>query len=136
MGFVEVQSTTGRFIKDTICTEITKLDLSLENLRGQGYDGGSNMSGKFNDVQALIKLEQPLALYTHCFSHSLNLCITKSCEIPAIRNMMGILGSISTFLSASAKRVGILQKNIQNLDFNDTQNQVETALQHSMGREA
>lgn len=74
LGFIEVKSTTGHYIKQVICDEITNLDLAIENLRGQGYDGGSNMSGKFNGVQALIKSEQPLALYTHCFSHSLNLC--------------------------------------------------------------
>ncbi|XP_031338364.1 52 kDa repressor of the inhibitor of the protein kinase-like isoform X1 [Photinus pyralis] len=86
------------------------------------------MSGKFNGVQALIKSEQPLALYTHCFSHSLNLCISKSCEIPAIRNMMGILGSVSTFLSASAKRTALLEKTIQESDLKDTRKRKLKAL--------
>lgn len=34
--------------------------------------------------------------------------------------MMGILGSISTFLSASAKRVGMLEEAIRNLNIKDT----------------
>ncbi|KAF0703586.1 zinc finger MYM-type protein 1-like, partial [Aphis craccivora] len=39
---------------------LTYLSLSLDNLRGQGYDGGSNMAGKNNGVQALLLNEQPL----------------------------------------------------------------------------
>ena len=33
----------------------------MKMLRGQGYDGASNMSGKFLGVQAKILEEQPLA---------------------------------------------------------------------------
>ncbi|KAF0745937.1 zinc finger MYM-type protein 1-like [Aphis craccivora] len=68
LGFVEMASTTGTAIKDAIKTEIEKVGLSFDFLRGQGYDGGSNMSGKNNGVQALILQEQPLAFYTHCFT--------------------------------------------------------------------
>ncbi|KAF0758036.1 zinc finger MYM-type protein 1-like [Aphis craccivora] len=39
--------------------------LSLKNFRGQGYDGGSNMSGRNNGVQALILRDQPLAHVKH-----------------------------------------------------------------------
>ncbi|XP_060853297.1 52 kDa repressor of the inhibitor of the protein kinase-like [Rhopalosiphum padi] len=67
-----------------------------------------------NGVQALILEEQPLALYTHCFSHGLNLAISKACEIPAIRNMFGIVGSVSVFLSLSAKRNNTLIRVISN----------------------
>lgn len=45
------------------------LGLDINNLRGQSYDGGSNMSGKYRGVQARIKTLQPLA-YIHalCFA--------------------------------------------------------------------
>lgn len=68
----------------------------------------------YNGVQALILKEQPLALYTHCFSHGLNLSISKACEISAVRNMFGIVGSVSVFLSASAKRNNMLINVISN----------------------
>lgn len=60
-------------------------------------------------VQALILDEQPLAFYTHCFSHSLNLCLSKACEVSSIKNMNGIIGTIATFFSYSAKRMDKLK---------------------------
>ncbi|XP_060845680.1 zinc finger MYM-type protein 1-like [Rhopalosiphum padi] len=87
IGFVEMVSTTGISIKETLKNKVEKVGLYFDDLRGQGYDGGSNISGKYNGVQALILDEQPLAFYTHCFSHSLNLCLSKACEVSSIKNM-------------------------------------------------
>lgn len=103
LGFVKMTSTTGASIKNAIKQKLEELGLSLDNLRGQGYDGGSNMAGKNNGVQAIILNEQPLAFYTHCFIHSLNLCITKACEVSSIKHMMGVIGAVASFFSASAK---------------------------------
>lgn len=87
VGFVEVVSTTGQFLADTIWKFLLDIGLDPRNLRGQGYDGASNMSGVRNGVQALIQQKNPLAIYTHCCSHVLNLVIVKSCSVPDIRNM-------------------------------------------------
>ncbi|KAK4875029.1 hypothetical protein RN001_011451 [Aquatica leii] len=108
-GFVEMKSTTGLEIKKAIVAELSRMSLSLSNFRGQGYGGGSNIAGHHKGVHALILNEQPLAFYTHCFSHSLNLAISKSCGMSAIINKMGIVNSVSDFLNASAKRVNLLQ---------------------------
>lgn len=81
LGFLELSSTPGIAIKNAILKQLENFGLNLGHVRGQGYDGGSNMSGRFNGVQALILKEQPLAVYTHCFSHDLNLCISKVCEL-------------------------------------------------------
>lgn len=113
LGFVKMTSTTGISIKNAIKQKLEDIGLSLENLRGQGYDGGSNMAGKNNGVQALLLNEQPLAFYTHCFSHSLNLCITKACELSSIKNMMGVVGTIASFFSASARRTDKLKSVIE-----------------------
>lgn len=113
LGFIEMTSTTGTAIKDAIQHKLESIGLSLDNLRGQGYDGGANMAGKNNGVQALILNEQPLAFYTHCFSHSLNLCISKACEISSIKNMMGVISAIASFFSVSAKRSDVLKTIIE-----------------------
>lgn len=78
------------------------------------------MSDKFIGAQALILNEQPLAFYTHCFSHQLNLCIAKSCDVKPIKNMVGIVSSVSTFVSASAKRVSALQRIINEADASES----------------
>lgn len=44
-------------------------------MRGQGYDGASNMSGAWNGLQALFLKECPYAYYIHCFAHRLQLAL-------------------------------------------------------------
>ncbi|GKB46942.1 zinc finger MYM-type protein 1-like protein, partial [Tanacetum coccineum] len=44
---------------------------SLKELRGQGYDGASNMRGEFNGLKALILKENESTYYVHCFAHQL-----------------------------------------------------------------
>lgn len=58
---------------------------------------------------------------THCFSHELNLCVAKSCEVTEIRNMIGIVGSMSVFLSASTEEVELLKKTIAEIKMKDNE---------------
>jgi len=53
--FVPVSPTTGKDLASTILTQLSELGLNLEHMRGQGYDGASNMSGKYRGVQARVK---------------------------------------------------------------------------------
>ncbi|KAL4154106.1 hypothetical protein QTP88_001939 [Uroleucon formosanum] len=122
VGFVEMNSTTGLAIKNSILDKLKDIGLSINNLRGQGYDGGANMSGKNNGAQALIQNDQPLAFYTHCFSHSLNLCLSKACNVPSIKNMLGIVSCIATFFSVSAKRADQLKSVIEAFEVSTTNN--------------
>ena len=49
------------------------MGLSLSNIVGQDYDGAANMSSERVGVQAKIPQNAPLAFYTHCSGHALNL---------------------------------------------------------------
>ena len=49
--------------------------MSLSNLRGQGYDGASNMQGDINGLKTLILKENKSAFYVHCFAHQLQLTL-------------------------------------------------------------
>ena len=55
-------------------------------MRGQGYDGARNMSSA-RGVQGHLLAENPKAMYIHCNSHVLNLCITEACGLPPICHM-------------------------------------------------
>ena len=44
-------------------------------MRGQGYDGASNMRGAWNGLQALFIRDCPYAYYVHCFAHRLQLTL-------------------------------------------------------------
>ena len=87
--FVPVPSTTGKDLASTILTQLSQLGLNLEHMRGQGYDGASNMSGKYRCVQARVKELYPLAMYTHCCNHVYKLVITvvlhRSCQLLEMR---------------------------------------------------
>ena len=50
-----------------------RLNLSMSILRGQCYDRCSTMSGTKSGVAKSIMDEEPRAVYTHCYGHSLNL---------------------------------------------------------------
>ena len=58
-------------LKQALVGMLTSHNLSISMLRGQGYDGASNMRGEFNGVHKLIRDENPYALYVHCFDHQL-----------------------------------------------------------------
>lgn len=47
---------------------------------------------KNNEVQVIMLQKQPLAFYTHCFSHSLDLCLSKASEVTLIKNIISIVG--------------------------------------------
>ena len=92
--------------------EIRQLGLDLLDCRGQGYDGADNMAGKCNGASALIKRVFPKALFVHCASHCLNLCITASCDNLEIQNMMSNV-KISSITLLSDK--GLLRLTLNSL---------------------
>ena len=54
---------------------VQSLKSNILHCRGQAYDGASAMASEKVGVQARICIISPLALYTHCRSHVLNLSI-------------------------------------------------------------
>jgi len=69
------------------------------------------MQGNFNGVQAIVKESYPLALYLHCSSHPLNLCILDARNLKPIRNATGTLQAVCVFLR-TPKRQDVLEKAI------------------------
>jgi len=112
LQFIPVTDVSGKSLAKVIIDSLTQLGVNLDYMRGQGYDGASAMSGKFNGVQSHITAVYPLAVYVHCCSHSLNLAVSDACTVAPIRNCMGTLGNISTFFSSSAKRRDALKQSI------------------------
>ncbi|CAN1779064.1 Zinc finger MYM-type protein 1, partial [Linum perenne] len=55
-------------------------NLQVDKLRGQGYDGASNMSGQFNGLKALFLKDCPYAYFVHCFAHRLQLTLVSSAK--------------------------------------------------------
>ncbi|XP_073137718.1 uncharacterized protein [Henckelia pumila] len=70
---VHIHDTAAATLKKEICDVLARYNLEIHNMRGQGYDGASNMSGAFNGLQALFLRDCPYAYYVHCFAHRLQL---------------------------------------------------------------
>ncbi|XP_042450906.1 uncharacterized protein LOC122035840 [Zingiber officinale] len=75
LAVVHVPDTSSHSLKMAIDALFVQHGLSLSRLRGQGYDGASNMRGEFNGLKSLILQENPFAMYVHCFSHQLQLVL-------------------------------------------------------------
>lgn len=98
-------STTGKALELEIIETLQQLGLSGNYLVGQAYDGASNMSGRYNGVAALVRAKFSKAIYIHCYAHRLNLALQAACSaITEIRNALGTINSVYSFIGASAKR--------------------------------
>nr|XP_023884511.1 zinc finger MYM-type protein 1-like [Quercus suber] len=72
---VHVRDTTALTLKNEICAVLSHYNLHIENIRGQGYDGASNMRGEWNGLQTLFLKDCPYAYYLHCIAHRLQIAL-------------------------------------------------------------
>lgn len=107
--FTYFTRTTGLAIATAIKDSLGANNIDISKARGQAYDGASAMSSKTAGVQARIRESAPLALYTHCRSHVLNLSIAATCQVPEVRNMVDAINSCFLFFDNSPKRQKIFE---------------------------
>ena len=99
---------TGKSIAEQMCDDL--MLLNFKNLRGQGYDGASSMCSDRTGVRSHIRKESPHEIYTHCSGHCLNLVISHSSSLPAIRNVFDRMKAVCQFYLNSPKRNEILSE--------------------------
>ena len=75
LGVVHVSDTTSLSLKKAIETLLVDHHLAVTQIRGQVYDGASNMRGEIKGLKTLIMKESPSAYYVHCFAHQLQLVL-------------------------------------------------------------
>ena len=73
LGLYSVSSIDAATLLSVIKDIMLRLNLPLNKLRGQCYDGCSTMSGIRSGLAKRVQDEESRAVYTHCYSHSLNL---------------------------------------------------------------
>ncbi|XP_031727537.1 zinc finger MYM-type protein 1-like [Anarrhichthys ocellatus] len=109
VGLYEVPGTTGEQMAKLVVDVLLRLNLPISRLRGQTYDGAANMAGKFNGAQAVLKKEQPLALYVHCGAHCVNLITQCACSAsPLVRDALQWVHDLGTLSNQSGKFKGVL----------------------------
>ena len=110
LQFSTLTRTTGEAFSKEICESLEALGLDIKNLRGQGYDGAANMASERVGVQSRIRGHAPLASYTHCTGHCLNLVTVHSCKILYIKNTLDKMQAVCAFFLNSPKRNGLLEE--------------------------
>ena len=105
LGFLTLECIMGDVLSRALVNWPQTHEIDITSCRGQGYDGTSCISSSNVGVQAKIREVSPLAFYTHCQSHQLNLCAVKAYSIPQIRNASGIVSEIAKFFSLFTKAI-------------------------------
>ncbi|KAJ1703417.1 hypothetical protein LUZ63_003196 [Rhynchospora breviuscula] len=105
LAIVRVSETTSMSLKVSLEELFCKHGLSFSRLRGQGYDGASNMRGEFNGLKALILKENSCAYYVHCFAHQLQLVLVAVAEKhKRIATLFTYLSNLQSTVGASCQR--------------------------------
>ena len=102
VGFIHCDTgLTGEHLSNTILKEIDSLGLSMDDCRGQGYDGAGAMAGSEKGAATGILQRYPNAIYIHCYSHILNLCVMKCIKIEQVKSMFEYCRTISDIFNNS-----------------------------------
>ena len=105
IGLYEVPNIQSSTLVGVVKDVFLRLNLSFAKVRGQCYDGASNMSGTRSGVAKQILDMQPKALFTHCYGHSLNLAVSdtfKKCK--TMKKALDITHEITKLVKYSPRR--------------------------------
>jgi hypothetical protein len=112
VGFYQQINTTGAAIAATIVDVLLRINLPLDLLRAQTYDGASNMQGAYNGCQAALRDRQPLALPFHCTAHCINLVMIHAVDAnPLTSDSMQYVHELGKMF----KRSGKVQKQFEDI---------------------
>lgn len=110
MGFYQTLNTKSDTLFKLLTDFLQNESLEIQDMRGQCYDGASNMSGRLNGLQTKVRAIEPRALFIHCFGHSLSLSVQESLQaILAVKNVIGNVKEMINFIKNSPKRLGQFQ---------------------------
>ncbi|XP_070665643.1 uncharacterized protein [Malus domestica] len=114
VGIKHVPNTTAISLKEAIDQFFSINGLSISRLRGQGYDGASNMQCEFNGLKTLILKENESAFYIHCFAHQLQLALVAVAKNHIqIGSFLCLVNNVVTIVGASCKRRDMVRERQQ-----------------------
>ena len=109
-GFYSTKSTEGEVLYELVKTAISKLELRLEDIVAECFDGAANMSGARKGLAARMKECSPLSIYVHCHGHRLNLALQDTMTtIEPLKKALGVIQNLHNFLEGSPKRHAIFK---------------------------
>ena len=113
LTFLNMQGHTGKELAESLLEFLKAHDIAIADCHGQSYDNASNMSGKYNGMQAIIWQQCNLAEYVPCAAHSLNVVgqTAVGCFTLAI-GFFRVLQGLYSFFSASPHRWKVLMEQL------------------------
>ena len=111
IGLYEVDSIEASTLIKVLKDCLLRLNIPMSKVRGQCYDGASNMSGIRQGVATVIQQEQSNAFFTHCYGHSLNLAtsdMVKGCT--TMKKMLDTVNEITKLIKYSPRRQALFEK--------------------------
>lgn len=105
IGLYSLESTSADVVVTAIKDILLRMNLTINNCRGQCYDGGSNMSGARSGVATRLTDLESRALYTHCYGHALNLAIQDVVKgVKVMEDTLDTVYEITKLIRKSPKR--------------------------------
>jgi len=111
LGLYEVDSIEAATLVKVLKDCLLRLNISMNKVRGQCYDGASNMAGIRQGVATVVQEEQSNAFFTHCYGHSLNLAtsdMVKGCT--TMKKMLDTVQEITKLVKYSPRRQALFEK--------------------------
>jgi hypothetical protein len=79
-------------------------------VRGQGYNGASNIRGEFNGLRALVLRGNNSGYYIHCFAHQLQLVIIAIAKNDDISDFFEMISLLQNVAGAFCKRKDMIRE--------------------------
>ncbi|XP_055301630.1 zinc finger MYM-type protein 1-like [Sitodiplosis mosellana] len=113
---IMVDYSTGKGVTNSIIAELNKVNLKLQDMRGQGHDNGPNMAGSIKGVQNRILEMNSRALFVPCACHKLNLMVNDTAKVvdSTRHKFFNTVQKCFVFFSESPKCWAILQEMADN----------------------
>ena len=83
---------------------LNALSLSLDKCRGEGYDWASNMIGCLKGLATRVSADFPLALFSYCSGHMLNLVVQDACKESHTLKALDLIRALVNYVKDSPKR--------------------------------
>ena len=91
----------GQELATRLLTFLNQHAIDIKKCRGQSYDNASNISRKYNGIQAIILEKYKFEAFIPCAAHSLNLvgkCAAERC--PGAVRFFDFMNQLYTYFSA------------------------------------
>ena len=110
IGLYAVPSIDSSMLVSIIKDTLVCMNLSLSKLRGQCYDGASNMRGVKNGAAKQLQVVESQAIYIHCCGHSLSLAASDAIQhCKLMKTSLETTHEITKLVKYSPRREGLLR---------------------------